>query len=264
MNGIEIGSPAAPTPEEAMIEADLSLVDIYVSPQVRKKIIHAEILELAISILENGLLSRIIVRPTALGFEVIAGECRYRACRILYACGLRQTIGAQIVAADDRRKAILQVSENAKRNDVDPGDEADYMQNVLIDEHGMTIAEISKLFGRTPQTIRNYLAVTRLHPDIRRELDRDAINFTSASIIGSLESHGKQLRALSVMRRRGLKTAALRAFVAELRQENNLFALEAVETPRQATARRISKPPVPIRPRNRLACIPCWNVTRNF
>jgi len=94
----------------------LPLKDIAPSPyQQRKSFDPEKLKELAQSIMQDGLISPILVRPSGEGFELIAGE---RRCRAIRDYTDKQTIEARVIAIDDRGARRLSVAENLQREDL--------------------------------------------------------------------------------------------------------------------------------------------------
>ncbi|MBW2544343.1 MAG: ParB/RepB/Spo0J family partition protein, partial [Deltaproteobacteria bacterium] len=90
--------------------------DIAPSPyQQRKSFDPEKLKELAQSIMQDGLISPILVRPSGEGFELIAGE---RRCRAIRDYTDKQTIEARVIAIDDRGARRLSAAENLQREDL--------------------------------------------------------------------------------------------------------------------------------------------------
>ena len=110
------------------------------SGQPRKQFDQESLSELADSIAANGLLQPIIVRPTAMGmYEIIAGERRWRACKL---AGLTE-VPVIINEADDKKTAEIALIENIQRENLNAWEEA-LAYRSLIDEFGMTQEADSK------------------------------------------------------------------------------------------------------------------------
>lgn len=103
---------------------------------------------LAASIRENGLLQPITVRPMADGtFQIVAGECRTRACKQL---GLA-TIKAIVVEIDETDRDILAIIENLQRRDVTVIEQARAYQRML--SQGWTVEDLAKRLGIAPYRV---------------------------------------------------------------------------------------------------------------
>jgi ParB/RepB/Spo0J family partition protein len=121
--------------------------------------------ELAASIREHGLIQPITVRwiDDAEAYQIIAGERRYRACKLLG----WQTVPSIIVDATDEQASALMLAENVARADLDPIDEAIAYQT-RIDLFGWTVQEIADRAGVSPIRVQFRLKLLRLRPDVQK------------------------------------------------------------------------------------------------
>ncbi len=139
----------------------ISLVDPK-SDQPRKYFDEAALADLAESIRENGLLQPILVREYGDGrYQIIAGERRFRACRI---AGLSE-IPAIIMDRDDKNAAQIALIENIQREDLNPLEEAMAYRS-LREEYGMTQEELSYKVGKSRSAIANSLRILELPEEI--------------------------------------------------------------------------------------------------
>ncbi len=167
-------SPTAAPVEPAVEENEagtlrtLKLSDIRPNPyQPRKEFRPEELADLENSRRVNGLLQPITVRPApnGSGFELIAGERRYRAASRL---GWTD-IPALVKPVDDRMLATLAMIENLQRADLDPIEEADGYQR-LIDDFSLTNQEVADVVGKDRSTVANALRLRQLPASVRRML----------------------------------------------------------------------------------------------
>lgn len=131
--------------------------------QPRREFDEEGLQELAGSIREKGVLQPITVRDTDQGFELVAGERRWRAAQI---AGLRE-IPALVRGLSDREVMEIALIENLQREDLNPIEEAEAYQ-VLMREFGLTQEEVAKAVGKGRPTIANRLRLLRL-PDVVRQ-----------------------------------------------------------------------------------------------
>jgi ParB family transcriptional regulator, chromosome partitioning protein len=120
---------------------------------------------LADSIREVGLLQPVLVRPAGDGFELIAGERRWRAAR---RAGL-QAIPAIVRATDDRKALEQAVVENLQRDDLNPLEEASAYQQ-MIEDFSMTHERVATTVGKSRAAVTNTLRLLQLPPSIQRAL----------------------------------------------------------------------------------------------
>ncbi len=130
--------------------------------QPRTRIDEDALEELVASIQASGLLQPVVVRPRNGGYELIAGERRWRAVTRL---GWSQ-IPAVVKDVDDQTLLTLALIENLQRDDLSPMDEAAGYQRLAADfklPHG----EIARLVGRNRATVANLLRLLQLPADIQ-------------------------------------------------------------------------------------------------
>jgi len=146
--------------------ADISLASISPNPyQVREVWDEQELAELAKSIKTNGLIQPIIVRPVDGGYELIAGERRWRAAKL---AGL-STIKALVRSADDEQLLELALVENIQRTDLNPIERARAYQSYLR-TFSLTQGEAADRLGEDRSVIANYLRLLDLPDEIKQML----------------------------------------------------------------------------------------------
>jgi ParB family transcriptional regulator, chromosome partitioning protein len=130
--------------------------------QPRTRMDEAPLDDLVASMQASGLLQPIVVRPKANGYELIAGERRWRAATRL---GWTK-IPAVVKDVDDQTLLTLALIENLQRDDLSPIDEASGYQR-LADEFHLPHGEIARLVGRNRATIANLLRLLQLPEEVR-------------------------------------------------------------------------------------------------
>ncbi len=144
----------------------LSLSQIRANPyQPRKEFDPDELADLEASLRVSGLLQPITVRPApnGQGYELIAGERRFRAATRL---GWKE-IPALVRPIDDKMLLTLAMVENLQRADLDPIEEADGYQR-LVDEFQLTNQEVADVVGKDRSTVANALRLRQLPASVRR------------------------------------------------------------------------------------------------
>ena len=119
------------------------------------------LMELAASIRQNGLLQPVTVRPAAEGYELIMGERRCRACRLLG----HTHIEAFVLPADDQESALLALVENVQRKNLHFFEEAEALSRLC--GQGMAQDTLARMLGKSPSAINNRLRLLRLEPSVR-------------------------------------------------------------------------------------------------
>jgi ParB family chromosome partitioning protein len=142
---------------------DLPISSVRPNPfQPRSGIDETALAELSASIEVSGLLQPIVVRPRGSGYELIAGERRWRAVQRLR----WPTIPAVVRDADDQTLLTLALIENLQRNDLSPIDEAQGYRR-LMEEFEVPQAEVARLVGRNRATVANLLRLLKLPPEVQ-------------------------------------------------------------------------------------------------
>jgi ParB family chromosome partitioning protein len=131
--------------------------------QPREHFDEEELASLAESIREVGILQPVLVRETDDGYELIAGERRWRAARRV---GL-QTVPAMVRVADDAAMLQHAIVENVQREELNPLEEAGAYQQ-LIEDFSLTHDEVATRVGKSRVTITNTLRLLQLPPSIQR------------------------------------------------------------------------------------------------
>jgi ParB family chromosome partitioning protein len=152
--------------------------------QPRKGFDEKAIEELATSIQEKGILQPLIVRKTQSGYEIIAGERRWRAAQ---KAGLTQ-VPVIVKDVSDREALELALVENLQREDLNPIEEATAYEH-LIEDFGLTHEEISKRIGKERSTITNQLRLLKLPDEVKQALISGEITAGHARALLGLQSN---------------------------------------------------------------------------
>ncbi len=127
-----------------------------------------DLTELKASIQEKGVLEPLIVRPLGAGYQIIAGERRWRACKELE-LDLVPCIEKNV---DDKEMIEIALIENLQRKDLTPFEEAEGLQ-VLAEKYEYTHAQIAQVIGKARTSVTETLALNQMPLEIR-ELCRQA------------------------------------------------------------------------------------------
>lgn len=131
--------------------------------QPRKRFDEVELQALADSIAQHGLLQPLAVRDMGNGYyQIIAGERRWRACRL---AGLSE-VPVTVVEADDRTVMELALVENLQREDLNPMEEAEGYR-VLLEEYGLTQEQAAHQVGKSRSAVANALRLLTLSDEVR-------------------------------------------------------------------------------------------------
>jgi len=174
---------------EGMLLVDLD--EIRPNPlQPRRSFDQEKIEELAGSIRENGILQPLIVKKTREGFELIAGERRWRAAQ---KAGLAK-VPIIIKEVGDKGRLELSLIENIQREDLNVIEEADAYQK-LIEEFGYTQDALGQRVGKSRTSITNALRLLKLNRKIKDDLLHNKINMGHARAYLGLDSSAQQMEA---------------------------------------------------------------------
>lgn len=161
--GALLGEGAVPVATSHEVVREIPVDEITPNPfQPRKSFDEAALDELKTSIVEYGVLVPIIVRRRGDGYELIAGERRWRACAALR----RPTIPAIVRASDDRQTLEFAIVENLQRENLNPLEEAAGFQH-LIDEYDLTQDELARRLGKSRPAVANTLRLLSLADAIK-------------------------------------------------------------------------------------------------
>ncbi len=179
---------SSPTEGEALIEVPLD--EITPNPnQPRKAFESSGLDELAASIKVSGVLQPVIVRKTPHGYELIAGERRWRAAR---QAGLER-IPVIVREATDAESLELALVENLLREDLNPMEAAE-AYNKLLAQFSWTQEELSQRIGKERSSIANSLRLLRLPEAIRDDLRAGRLTMGHARALLALTLPSEQLK----------------------------------------------------------------------
>ena len=175
-----------PQMKEEVHEADIkeiALEDIRPNPYQPRRVFDQEKLqELMSSISEHGVLQPIVVRPGSVsGFEIIAGERRFRASQELRL----STIPAIVRPFSDRDAMEIALIENVQREDLSPIELAEAYA-MIMDHFSLTQEEMAKRMGQSRSHIANLLRLLTLPTDLRELVSRGTLSMGHARAIVAL------------------------------------------------------------------------------
>ena len=168
----------------------LPISDIYPNPfQPRIEFSDEELAELSQSIAENGLIQPIIVRKSdIIGYELIAGERRLRACKRLGMTEIPAVV-KKVTDQESRKQAII---ENLQRSNLNPIEEAKAYRS-LINELAYSHEELAKAMGKSRPYISNALRLLQLPQEIQTSIENGKLSQGHARALLAVEDTKKQL-----------------------------------------------------------------------
>ena len=181
---------------EAMVPQMIAVDQIRPSHQQVRSRFDAEPLgELAESIRLHGVLQPILVHRLIDGYELIAGERRWRAARL---AGLTSIPAVVRNAAGNDEQLVLGLIENLQRTDLDPIEEARGLRR-LIDEFGLTHEEIAQRLGKHRVSVTQSLRLLGGCPAIQSAVAAGVITAGHARALVALDSQAAQEHGLKVV-----------------------------------------------------------------
>ncbi|MFZ5634217.1 MAG: ParB/RepB/Spo0J family partition protein [Bacillota bacterium] len=229
--GLEALLPGASVEKDGRLR-EVNIEDVIPNPRQPRQVLNDEKLaELAGSIEEHGIVQPVVVRPLADGkYELIAGERRWRACRIL---GM-QKIPAVIRDYEDLEAAAVALIENVQRENLNPLEEAGAYKT-LMEEFGLTQEEVSKRVGKSRPFVGNMVRLLSLPEEIKKLLLENQLSPGHARAILGLNEKSRQVAAAKKIIKNQMNVrqaellvknmAAVRAGVRRIRGKNREYML---------------------------------------
>ncbi len=167
--------------------------------------------ELAQSIRANGVVQPILVRKNGLGYELVAGERRWRAAQ---RAGLHK-IPAVVKDVPDEKLLELALIENIQREELNPIEEANAYQR-LMQDFKLRQEDIARQVGKERSSIANMLRLLRLSPDVQQLVEDSRISMGHARAILSLEDETLQRQVAEDIIAKGLSVRETERIVRRL------------------------------------------------
>ena len=186
--------------------------DIRPNPQQpRRRFDQDGLRELSESIAAYGILQPLTVRAQNGGYELVAGERRWRAARM---AGLRQ-VPCLLARVDEEDAALLALIENLQRRDLDYMEEASAIAR-LLRRYGLSQQQAAEKLGRSQSAVANKLRLLRLEEPVVDALRRYGMTERHARALLRLEDGEQRLAAAEHMGKRGMNVAAAEAYIEQL------------------------------------------------
>ncbi|WP_042169834.1 ParB/RepB/Spo0J family partition protein [Paenibacillus gorillae] len=212
--------------DDKVIEINLS--QLRPNPyQPRKTFDEDSIRELAESIKQHGVIQPIIVRTVLKGFEIIAGERRFRASQL---CG-NTTVPAVVRSFTDQQVMEIALIENLQREDLNAIEVAIAYQG-LMDKFKLTQEELSMKVGKSRSHIANFIRLLALPNEIKDNVSRGTISMGHARALAGIKQTAVQKELADMIITHGWSVRQL---------EEAVQKLEAKESAEEAPAKAKSK-----------------------
>ena len=228
-----VTKPVAATPAStaAPIAPGLALIEITLGAiipnprQPRREFDEAGVKELAESIRSEGLLQPITVRKVKDGYELIAGERRFRAFKLLG----QKTITARVLEASDNASAVLALVENLQRTDLNPVEEALGVASLMRD-FNLTQEAVADRLGKPRASIANLVRLLSLDREIQGYLGKGQLSTGHAKVLLGLENQAHRVQLARLVIEKGLSVRATEAEVKKLAATKKGERKQAVQT----------------------------------
>lgn len=176
--------------------------------QPRKRFDADRLQELADSISEHGVIQPLIVRLADNGYELVAGERRWRAARL---AGLK-SVPCLLRELTEEENALVAIIENMQREDLNPVEEAEGL-NRMIDNFGLTQEQVSKSVGKSRPYITNSLRLLKLPAEIKEMLSQGSLTAGHGRALLSVSQEKEQLTIAHKIVAEGLSVRLVEAMV---------------------------------------------------
>jgi ParB family chromosome partitioning protein len=196
----------------AIMIQEVPIEKVIPSPfQVRKSFNEEDLKELAQTIKDHGLISPITVRPVNDGFELIAGERRLRAAKLLGWA----TILAKAEQVDDKEAAQLVLIENVQRTDLNPLEKAHGYKR--LQDMGLTLETIAEKVGLSDKsTISRFLSILEMPQELQDLLPRGNIFEAHTRFIRQIQEKDQQIALAKQIDQEGLSVKETEKRVQQL------------------------------------------------
>lgn len=167
----------------------VSLKEIFPNKNQPRKVFDQEELEgLAASIKEHGVLQPLILRKTQEGYQIIAGERRYRAAKL---AGLDK-VPVLVKDISDQQADAISLIENLQREDLNPIEEAQALK-AMMETHKLTQQDLADLIGKNRSSIANLLRLLNLEKEVQGYLAQGDLTFSHGKLLLKIKDPKKQV-----------------------------------------------------------------------
>ena len=156
------------------------------------------------SIKSEGVLQPIIVRREGDGYEIVTGERRWRASKMLKLA----KVPAIIMDVDDKRLLTLALIENLQRKDLNPFEKATAFK-ALIEKFGLTQEMVASALGVDQASVSNYLRILNLQPEVQQAVTEGKVTLSHALLLLSITNNALQVELCRKVVKEGLSTKKL-------------------------------------------------------
>ncbi|PEI90470.1 chromosome partitioning protein ParB [Bacillus pseudomycoides] len=211
--GINAFFPDLDVREEEKIQ-EIALTELRPNPyQPRKNFQKEAIQELAASIKEHGILQPLIVRKSIKGYEIVAGERRYRAAK--EAC--LEKVPTVVRELNEQQMMEFALLENLQREDLNPMEEALAYQ-MLMDELNVTQEQLAKRLGKSRPYIANYVRLLTIPSFVQEMIANGSLSMAHGRTLLTIKDEEQLKSLLKRIEKEGLNVRQLEQIVQQIHQ----------------------------------------------
>lgn len=182
--------------------------------QPRIRFSKEELGELSRSIQENGVIQPILVRKIDNGYEIIAGERRFRAAKM----AKLSKIPVLVKDIEETRLLVTSIVENIQREDLNPLEEANAYHRLMQELH-LTQAQVSAQVGKSRSAIANFLRLRQLPKEIKAQIMDRALSSGHARALLGVETSAAQIQICSMIIQKGLSVRETEKLIRKLKSQ---------------------------------------------
>ena len=197
--------------------------------QPRKTFKEDKIEELAASIKEHGIIQPIVVRKRENGYEIVAGERRWRAAR---KAELTQ-VPCLVRELSDEQNMLFAIIENMQREDLNPIEEAEGLQR-MMQTFGMTQEQVSKSVGKSRPYIANALRLLKLPQEIIEQIAEGNLSAAHGRTLAGIEDDDAKEKLCAKILQEGLSVRETEQLVGSLTKPQKKKAVKKMKNPNEA------------------------------
>lgn len=179
--------------------------------QPRKTFDEEKIQDLANSILKHGVIQPIVLRKREKGYEIVAGERRWRAA---IKAGLSE-IPCLIRELSDEQNMLIAIIENMQREDLNPIEEAEGLNQMIV-SYGMTQEEVSKSLGKSRPYIANSLRLLKLPTYVQELVSAGTLSAAHGRTVITIEDEAARKALCDRIVKEGLSVRETERLAAEI------------------------------------------------
>ena len=194
---------------------EVKLKELRPNPYQPRKVFQSEAIEeLKVSIIEHGILQPIIVRKSIKGYEIVAGERRFRAAKE----AKLDMVPVVVRELTEQQMMEFAVLENLQREDLTPIEEANAYQ-MLIEKLHLTQEELSKRLGKSRPHIANHLRLLALPEKVQDLITAGKISMGHGRALLGLKNKDKYQAVVEKIIKDGLNVRQLEKLVQQLNED---------------------------------------------